>query len=89
MPPKKAKTGGKSKSKTSRKCHFHKRGYCRNQEECDKEHSDKVCEDPNCDEENCKDRHPNPCKFGIRCTHNKKDECLYICMILLLLLIKI
>ena len=38
---------------------------------------EQVCNDVNCDESQCMLRHPNPCFWGIRCTFNKRGECLY------------
>ena len=74
MGPKKDKV--KDQLKTQ-KCTFHDRGYCKHGEKCRNIHFDKVCEDQNCFNINCEKRHPNPCKFGIRCTFERKNICLY------------
>ena len=63
--------------KTKIKCPYNDRGYCKFGEECINKHSDKVCNDNNCKEEECDERHPNPCKFGNRCKHNKLKLCSY------------
>ena len=44
---------------------------------CLNKHPDKVCNDINCTEDQCDKRHPNPCKFGMRCKFNKKKVCSY------------
>ena len=75
MAPKKSQTKQTSKNE---RCPYNNRGYCKSKDNCDKKHSDKVCEDSNCKEEFCENRHPNPCKFGIRCQFNKKNECMYM-----------
>ena len=77
MPPKKSKSKDTGNKRTSEKCVFYNRGYCKSREECEKHHSDKVCNDINCNEKECMSRHPNPCLFGARCTFNKRQECLY------------
>ena len=59
------------------KCTYYDRGFCIFGDKCNNKHPDKVCDDPNCSEENCDKRHPNPCKFGIRCNFNRKQICLY------------
>ena len=52
--------------------------YCKHGDECFNKHPAKVCEDEECFGENCEKRHPNPCKFGIRCTYNRKNVCSYL-----------
>ena len=42
-----------------------------------KKHPDKVCDNTDCSENNCDKIHPNPCKWGYRCGHNRKGSCLY------------
>ena len=74
MGPKKQQNSDKSKTI---KCTYYDRGFCIFGEKCTNKHPDKVCDDPNCYEENCDKRHPNPCKFGIRCNFNRKQICLY------------
>ena len=59
------------------KCPYNDRGYCKFGNECNNKHVDKVCNDRDCTEEVCDKRHPNPCKFGLRCKHNKKKLCSY------------
>ena len=44
-------------------CHYHKYGYCRTKNECERFHSSSVCSKQSCDVKNCSDRHPHPCKF--------------------------
>ena len=78
MPPKTSKNNQVVKKKTPKICPYNNRGYCKAKEECENVHSDKVCEDQDCPENNCDKRHPNPCKYGLRCTFNKKRECMYL-----------
>ena len=78
MPAKKTQNKESNKKKSSNICNFHNRGYCKKKDACENIHSDKVCEDINCNEETCQLRHPNPCKFGIRCKFQKKNECMYM-----------
>ena len=59
------------------KCPYYDRGFCKFGDKCYNKHPDKVCNDNNCSEDKCDKRHPNPCKFGRRCGHNKKNVCLY------------
>ena len=59
------------------KCPYNNRGYCKFGDECTNKHVDKVCNDRDCIEEVCDKRHPNPCKFGLRCKHNRKKLCSY------------
>ena len=44
-------------------CHYHKYGYCRDKNECQRFHSIVICSKTNCDIKNCRDRHPQQCKF--------------------------
>ena len=77
MPPKKSQVKEKKAPKSSQKCNFHNRGYCKSKDECDKNHSDIVCNNKECDEEKCNKRHPYQCKYGMHCKFNKKNGCLY------------
>ena len=73
--------GPKKSDKTkikSIKCPYYDRGYCKHGDECFNRHPAKVCEDEDCFGENCEKRHPNPCKFGIRCAYNRKNVCSYL-----------
>ena len=75
VPPKKSQPDQKNKS--SEKCNFYNRGYCKSKGDCIKTHNDEVCDDLECEEDNCPKRHPYECKYGIRCRFNKKKECEY------------
>ena len=44
-------------------CHYHKYGYCREKNECQRFHSSVICTETNCDIRNCRNRHPKECKF--------------------------
>ena len=44
-------------------CHYHKYGYCKAKNECERFHSSSVCSKQICDVKNCSDRHPQQCKF--------------------------
>ena len=44
-------------------CHYHKYGYCREKNECQRFHSSTICTKTSCDIKNCRDRHPQQCKF--------------------------
>ena len=44
-------------------CHYHKYGYCREKNECERFHSLVICSKIKCDVKNCRDRHPQQCKF--------------------------
>ena len=59
------------------KCPYYDRGFCKFGDTCYNKHPDKVCNDNNCSGENCEKRHPNPCKFGMRCNYNNKNACFY------------
>ena len=59
------------------KCAYHDIGYCKFCDECNNKHFNEVCNDKNCTEESCNKRHYNPCKFGMRCRHNKQNLCSY------------
>ena len=76
MGPKKDKSKEKPQTKKI-KCPNYDRGYCKYGEECFKIHPDKVCEEPDCFNDQCDKRHPNPCKFSLRCTFYRKNICLY------------
>ena len=76
MGHKKNQNNVKPRIKTE-KCQYYDSGYCKYGDKCNKIHPDKVCNDENCIGENCDKRHPNPCKFGVRCKHNKKKKCSY------------
>ena len=68
------------KSKTNlKKCVYFDRGYCKHGEKCSEFHpkKDEICLESSCFSEDCNLRHPNPCKFGKRCTFLKKNECLF------------
>ena len=78
MPPKKSQNKEAGKTKTSEKCKYYNRGYCKNKEDCENLHNDKVCDDLDCDENKCEKRHPNPCRFGPRCQFKKRKQCLYL-----------
>ena len=77
MPPKKSKAKESKTNKSSEKCNFNNRGYCKSREDCTKKHSDIVCDDLECDEVKCNKRHPYDCKYGIRCKFNRRKECAY------------
>ena len=49
MHPKKAKTIEKSRKKTSKKCPFNNRSYCKSKESCEDGHSEEVCNNLDCD----------------------------------------
>ena len=68
--------GSKTQNK-SRKCLYFDRGYCKYGDSCQNQHPDKDCSVPICFDENCAMRHPNPCKFGLRCKFKQKNVCLY------------
>ena len=74
MPPRKPQS---KDNKTLKKCNFNNRGYCKNKNECSKDHSEVVCDDQKCDELKCIKRHPYQCKYGMYCKFNKKNECHY------------
>ena len=74
MPPKKPQN---KVQKTSKRCNFNNRGYCKSEKECSNKHSDVVCDTLECEEETCDKRHPYECKYGRYCRFNKKKECLY------------
>ena len=74
MPPKKPQN---KVQKTSKRCNFNNRGYCKSEKECSNKHSDVVCDTLACEEETCNKRHPYQCKYGRYCRFNKKKECLY------------
>ena len=76
MGPKKDKAAEKPQTKKI-KCQNYDRGFCKYGEECSKIHPDKVCKEPNCFSDKCDKRHPNPCKFGLRCKFNRRNVCLY------------
>mgnify|MGYP001292973045 FL=1 len=44
-------------------CHYHKYGYCRAKNECERFHSSQTCSKTNCDIKSCSDRHPQQCRF--------------------------
>ena len=44
-------------------CHYHKYGYCKAKNECERFHSSRVCSKQICDVKSCSDRHPQQCKF--------------------------
>ena len=75
MGPKKDQNIDKAKLKT-RKSQYSDRGYCKHGDKCYNIHTDKVRDDKNCSGQ-CDKRHPNPCKFGARCTYYKKNVCSY------------
>ena len=77
MGPKKEQRSDKPRIKNT-KCPYYDRGYCKHGYECFNKHPRKVCEDQNCSGESCDKRHPNPCKFGIRCKHSRNKVCLYL-----------
>ena len=59
-------------------CHYHKYGYCRMKDECDRYHSDKICRRTDCDVRNCSDRHPQACRFYASMEFCKfMDSCMY------------
>ena len=59
-------------------CHYHKYGYCREKNECDRLHSSVICSKTNCDVKNCRDRHPQQCKFFASQDFCKfGDSCMY------------
>ena len=59
------------------KCPYYDSGYYKYGDKCHNIHPDKVCNDNNCSEDKCDKRHPNPCKFGKRRRHSKKNVCSY------------
>ena len=59
-------------------CHYHKYGYCREKNECERFHSSVICSKTNCDVKNCRDRHPQQCKFFASKDFCKfGDSCMY------------
>ena len=59
-------------------CHYHKYGYCRMKDECDRYHSTKICRNTNCDVRTCSDRHPQACRFFASMDFCKfMDSCMY------------
>ena len=59
-------------------CHYHKYGYCRMKDDCDRYHSNKICREMNCDVRNCSDRHPQACRFYASMEFCKfMDSCMY------------
>ena len=59
-------------------CHYHKYGYCREKNECERFHSLVICSKNNCDVKNCRDRHPQQCKFFASQEFCKfGDSCMY------------
>ena len=59
-------------------CHYHKYGYCRERNECERFHSLVVCIRTNCDIKNCRDRHPQQCKYHASQGFCKfGDSCMY------------
>ena len=78
MPAKKPQNTQILRKKQTVKCIFNNRGYWKSKEDCENSHSDEICEDEECSEDDCDRRHPYECKYGIRCKHNKKKECMYL-----------
>ena len=78
MPAKKPQNKQILRKKQTVKCIFNNRGYWKSKEDCENSHSDEICEDEECSEDDCDRRHPYECKYGIRCKHNKKKECMYL-----------
>ena len=78
MGPKKNKQD-EEKNKNLKKCAHFDRGFCKHRQKCNDFHpdKDKVCSETNCPNTECDSKHPNPCKFGGRCTFFKNKECLY------------
>ena len=63
---------------TKSTCHYHKYGYCRERNECERFHSLVVCIRTNCDIKNCRDRHPQQCKYHVSQGFCKfGDSCMY------------
>ena len=63
---------------TKSTCHYHKYGYCRERNECERFHSLVVCIRTNCDIKNCRDRHPQQCKYHASQGFCKfGDSCMY------------
>ena len=59
-------------------CHYHKYGYCRLKDDCDRYHSDKICRRTDCDVRTCSDRHPQACRFYASMEFCKfMDSCMY------------
>jgi len=59
-------------------CHYHKYGYCREKNECERFHSSVSCSKTSCDVKNCRDRHPQQCKFFASQDFCKfGDSCMY------------
>ena len=59
-------------------CHYHKYGYCREKNGCERFHSSVICSKTNCDVKNCRDRHPQQCKFFASQDFCKfGDSCMY------------
>ena len=47
-------------------CLFHKFGFCRNGDKCQKSHLTDVCFKRECDYKKCDKRHPRPCKYHLQ-----------------------
>ena len=63
---------------TKSTCHYHKYGYCRERNECERFHSLVVCIRTNCDIKDCRDRHPQQCKYHASQGFCKfGDSCMY------------
>ena len=66
------------KVKSSAKCYYYNKGYCRSKSSCYFLHPTVLCEIENCDEKKCPNRHikdcknfiQNNCKFGQQCEFN-------------------
>ena len=63
-----------------KQCKFNRRGYCRQQNDCEFFHSNKICEiyldKGTCWKQDCRLRHPKPCRYGNWCFRGK--SCLYL-----------
>jgi len=63
-------------------CKFHKYGYCKKREDCDKIHPEENCHDKTCDVNKCRKRHPKTCQnfwnygqciFGSECHYSHSE----------------
>ena len=62
-------------------CMFHKYGFCKNGDKCNRSHLQEVCLKRECDSRKCDKRHPRPCKlvmengfckFGTKCSYSHR-----------------
>ena len=69
-----------SEKKTTRKCRYFNRGYCKYRERCRFYHSPNICkvylEKGICRKNSCSDRHPRKCKYKENCP--RYEQCQYL-----------